>query len=156
MMRRTIFFFYVFPSHLSIPLLFLFFLLPSSCFLFNTFTYLFLLLGHPPGTFSLYFFFLFERERERKKESYAGSTVSAEPHLGLNPRLLDPDLSRNQESDAQPAETPKCPKEPFFYQTLLRNRKDRTRSHLTYNASLHFEQNLENSTFYISVLIYLK
>ena len=43
--------------------------------------------------FKKYFIYLFEKERECWGEKEAGSPLSREPHVGLDLRILDPDLS---------------------------------------------------------------
>ena len=71
-------------------------------------------------TLSFFFFNIREREREREREceqdrgsggereSQAGPMLHVEPSAGLDPRNRSY-LSRNQESDAQLIEPPKCP-----------------------------------------------
>ena len=56
--------------------------------------------GSPQG-FVLFFFlrfylFIHERQREEEAKGEAGSLLSWEPNVGLNPRNLDHDLSRRQ------------------------------------------------------------
>ena len=61
-------------------------------------------------------------ERERERESQAGSgPVSAEPDSGLEPTNSEivTCLSRNQGSDAEPNEPPRCPHNMLFYFNFL-------------------------------------
>ena len=69
--------------------------------------------------FFLNLFIYFKRKRKRlsarqwgegQRGFQAGSSLSAQsPTWGSISRLWDRDLSRNQESDAQPTEPPRCP-----------------------------------------------
>ena len=74
------------------------------------------------------YFYLREREREREHASGGGTEGKREnlkqaPHSALSPapdsipQPWDHDLSQNQESDAQPTESPRCP--PYSFLSLL-------------------------------------
>ena len=57
-----------------------------------------------------------EGQREVETESQAGSTLSSEPEVGLEPtNPRDHHLSRNQESNTQRPEPPRCPKSYIEY-----------------------------------------
>ena len=75
--------------------------------------------------FSFFFFKIFiyltdrdhkHTERQAERDGEAGSPLSREPNLGLDPRTLDHDLNRRQRP--QPTEPPRCPSIVNFLRNL--------------------------------------
>ena len=89
-----------------------------------------------------------ERERERERETIPGRrhTISTEPGSGFE--LTNREImtrARNQQSDAQPTEPPRCPSLPFLISVMIREFEHFFGSQLAVSGKKEFVQGKASS-----------